>query len=281
MDIDEKPIINYIFSCGFRCYSTSFLNSFNLRKMSSPFDWMIIDLETVFKIINSKFIDFFNDIVVVDTACKTTKINNIKNFNKVDKSYNLLIDKGVQYLKINYSNNKIFLNQNYTNNINTNNIYYLNNVCEFRHFDITKKTEYYKINNRCKRFKLILDKYENNTALFYITRIFNDKNNIREFILNTYELKKKYNINSYLIVIVYCSDNISKSYILNNENKCLFILKKCDTLNKQLKINEIENEHDLLNYDLIYGKEYEIMNKIYNFQIVELENLKNEIIGNN
>ena len=49
-----KPIINFIFSIGYRCYSPDFLNTFNLIKMSSPFDYLFIDFETSLKIINNK-----------------------------------------------------------------------------------------------------------------------------------------------------------------------------------------------------------------------------------
>ena len=44
-----KPIINFIFSIGYRCYSPEFLNNFKLRKMSSPFDYLFIDFETSLK----------------------------------------------------------------------------------------------------------------------------------------------------------------------------------------------------------------------------------------
>lgn len=50
-----KPIINFIFSIGYRCYSPDFLNNFKLRKMSSPFDYLFIDFETSLNIINNNF----------------------------------------------------------------------------------------------------------------------------------------------------------------------------------------------------------------------------------
>ena len=50
------PIINFIFSIGYRCYSVDFLNFFKLRKMASPFDYLYIDLESSLKIINNNFV---------------------------------------------------------------------------------------------------------------------------------------------------------------------------------------------------------------------------------
>ena len=58
-----KPIINFIFSIGYRCYSPDFLNKFKLRKMSSPFDYLFIDFETSLKIINNNFDDYLYDII--------------------------------------------------------------------------------------------------------------------------------------------------------------------------------------------------------------------------
>ena len=48
-------IINYIFTLGYRCYSTDFIEIHKLRKMSGPFDYLYIDFETSLKIINNNF----------------------------------------------------------------------------------------------------------------------------------------------------------------------------------------------------------------------------------
>ncbi len=50
-----KSSINYIFSIGYRCYSSDFLNIYKLRKISGPFDYLFIDFETALKIINNNF----------------------------------------------------------------------------------------------------------------------------------------------------------------------------------------------------------------------------------
>ena len=59
-----KPIINFIFSIGYRCYSTDLLETYKLRKMSSPFDYLFINFETSLKIINNNFEDFLYDIIL-------------------------------------------------------------------------------------------------------------------------------------------------------------------------------------------------------------------------
>lgn len=59
-----KNIINFIFSIGYRCDSVDFLKKFNLRKFSSPFDFLFIDFETSLKIINNNFDDFLHDIIL-------------------------------------------------------------------------------------------------------------------------------------------------------------------------------------------------------------------------
>ena len=97
-----KPIINFIFSIGFRCYSTEFLNDFQLRKMSSPFDYVFIDFETSLKIINNNFDNYLYDIELFYKK-NTTEINN--------KCYELLLENNIGYMAHNYS--VITFNQNY------------------------------------------------------------------------------------------------------------------------------------------------------------------------
>lgn len=55
----DKITINYIFSAGFRCYSPDTLKEFGLRPFSGPFDYLFIDIESVFTLINKKMSFFF------------------------------------------------------------------------------------------------------------------------------------------------------------------------------------------------------------------------------
>ena len=62
-----KPIINFIFSIGYRCYSSEFLNNFKLKKMSSPFDYLFIDFETSLK-------NWEKKVEIMEMAAKRSKV---------------------------------------------------------------------------------------------------------------------------------------------------------------------------------------------------------------
>ena len=186
------PIINFIFSIGYRCYSPGFLNNFKLRKMSSPFDYLFIDFETSLKIINNNFEDYLYDIIL---------------FNK---------------------NNK--------------------------HIELFYKKNTTKINN----------KYNETTTLFHITKIINCEN-IVDYMNNIVELKIKYSIKCFIIIIINC-DNIEDSEYYNEVDKCLFIIKKVENYETQYTKYQTDN-------NLNYEKEFNIISKYFTLNLID----KNDI----
>ena len=59
MDNDSRTYITNIFVIGFRCNADDFILKFlNIRKYSSPFSYMIIDIRTAFEFIDNKFINY-------------------------------------------------------------------------------------------------------------------------------------------------------------------------------------------------------------------------------
>ena len=79
--------INFIFSIGFRCYSPDFLYKYKLRKISGPFDYLFIDIETVFDNINNDFDKFLSDIVFIN---KNKKNQWVTDFDDVSKSLKII-----------------------------------------------------------------------------------------------------------------------------------------------------------------------------------------------
>ena len=74
----------------------------------------------------------------------------------------------------NYNHVNLLFNQNYLDTSNLNeNLYIWNSICSFHHHNILDNNIYNSIQQRCKRFNNILDKYNETTALFYITKIVN------------------------------------------------------------------------------------------------------------
>lgn len=53
--------INNIFAIGFRCNTDNFLSSFlKIRRYSSPFSYMVIDIKTALNFIDNRFLNFTN-----------------------------------------------------------------------------------------------------------------------------------------------------------------------------------------------------------------------------
>jgi hypothetical protein len=53
--------INNIFSIGFRCNTDEFLSNFlKIRRYSSPFSYMVIDIKTALNFIDNKFLNYTN-----------------------------------------------------------------------------------------------------------------------------------------------------------------------------------------------------------------------------
>jgi Putative papain-like cysteine peptidase (DUF1796) len=262
-----KILINYIFGCGHRCYSADFLIKYGLRKFSGPFDYMFIDFETSFKVMHNNFNDFLNDIVLFNKQNNITRLLNSKNTNSIDsKIVNLMKEDMIGYMRYNYKNKNLLINQNYLRETQLcGNLYHWEKICIFNHHDLEDTDVYSKIKTRCEQFKYITNTFTLTTALFYITKVVNTTNMV-EYINRILVLKKTYNINNYIIMII-CSDNIDETHCFINN--CLFIIKKVEPYLAQHHKYEYDNDLNDINYD----NEINIIRNYFDFDIKE----KNEI----
>ena len=70
--------IRNIFSIGYRCNSDEFLTTFlNIRKYSSPFSYMVIDIKTALDFIDTEFVNYTNKEYILPGK-NTYKFNNNK-----------------------------------------------------------------------------------------------------------------------------------------------------------------------------------------------------------
>lgn len=252
--------INYVFSIGHRCNCTNFIKKNNLRKISGPFDNMFIDLETCFDNIKNNFLNFLSNMLLINKNENklvkyyfdtTTNIDNTINnkINKLDK-----LNK-ITYMKDNYNGKNLLVNTNYIDNIYRN-LYYWNKICVFLHHELNNENTYNIIKRRCKRFKKIYELYNNKTLLIHITKII-EINNIKNYINDVFVLKKKYNINCYLIIIV-CSSMLTEDIIF--ENNILFIIKHVESYDYQFNNYKTDNNYD-------FDEEYKTIKKYFEFNL--------------
>jgi len=276
--MENKLIINFIFSLGYRCNAAEFLIKYNLRKMSGPFDFMFIDFDSACKIINNNFNNFLTDIVLLNISNKNIKLLYNNNVNDINLELYELIDKNIQFEELLYNNIDIYINQNYIENIDTD-IYNWKKFCIFRHHDLSNKIEYDKIKYRIENFKNItlkklsetgrssnckellelsdtrqLQMIPNNTCLLHITKIINctDINSYTNEFIN---IKNRNNLYFYFIIIICCNNLENNSFFRSN---ILFIIKKIDS--------SIHNNDELLNFD----DEYNIILNYFNINFIEV-----------
>ena len=253
--------INFIYSIGFRCYSNSFLKNFNIKPISGPFDSIFIDIETVFENINNNFDIFLSDIVIIN---KNKKQQNIYYSNKEisKKITNFTENKNIGYMRDNYNDKDLIINNNFIN-YTPSNLYYWDRICLFLHHNITNKQIYDQINKRVNIFKNIYKNRNNDLCLFYITKII-EEDNFENYKMVINNLKNKYNINCYIIIIV-CSEKWNNDYTF--ENNILYIIKKVKNYNYQYNNYGTDN-------NLNYEKKNKIINKIFSLELMNYEQIK-------
>jgi hypothetical protein len=242
----EKHTINCIFSIGADSNSGNFLTTFNLRKLKSPLDFIYVDFETALRLISEKFENYLSDIVLFNKNAKRVELFYVKNTNKInDKFYSLLKNTNICHMKTNHNKNNLLFNQNYLDESNDENFANWESMCIFYNNDILNETIYNSMKGTIKTFNTTFDKYNETTCLFFITKLINNYHNYIDKLIH---IKKKYNIHCFMIIIINC-DNINDHYIYDEENKCLFIIKK------------IETKWHTINYE----NEYNIILKYFNF----------------
>lgn len=245
--------ITHIFSIGYRCTSAKFLQKYNLRKISGPFDYMFIDIETCFQNINNNFDDYFNDILHFNLKSQINK--NLYQKNKLNNICNDLLNySNIFYMSHNYNDKNIYINLNFMDNV-INNLYDWNKICVYIHHDINDEEIYNNLIKRSMRFMDIYNNKKSNVCLFHITKIM-ENITFEEYKKYIFDLKLKYKISAY-IIIIFCSPLINEINLF--ENNILFISKTVPNYNFQIK-NQLGTDN---NYD--YEKEKNIIFNYFNF----------------
>lgn len=222
----EKIEIDTIFSAGFRCHSPDLLKSFGLRKKSGPFDYMFIDLQTLFEVIGTGFEDFCSDIVVFNRD-KRTCDSYYRKHNYSTDLFTELYDNPIVYMRENLSANNFVINQNYLDTAHSNNLYDWPKICIFAHHDITKKYVYDTFMRRIDRFKAANPK---RTCLLYISKILTITN-LEEHMDSMIQMKKDKGVSMYLIAIL-CCDRLESS--IHFKDNVLFIVRNVGSYDAQL-----------------------------------------------
>lgn len=254
--------IEYITSVGFRCYAPDLLKDHGLRKFSGPFDYIYIDLETCLESISTRFEKYLKDIVCIHKNDNHISKHYYEN-EKIDKRLeDLMKESTIGYMPHVYNGNKLMINENFLGKV-TNNFYNWDRILVFHHQNVLDKTVHDTLKKRCDRLLKMYESYDK-LALLHVTRIIED-DNLTEFKKKIKYMMEKYDIKCYLIVII-CSDKLIENHQM--EGNILYIIKKVAKYEKQ------ENTYPGTDNNLNYEREYKIMCKYFEFDLMDLQHFQ-------
>jgi hypothetical protein len=261
----EKPSIKFIFPCGFRCCATEVLKVAGLRKMSGPFDYILVDLETAFKLITTNFDKYIDDTVEYKKSCGLIKSCYPKYIEGIDKRFLDFVNGPVSYMKNTRENEHYFYNQNFMDESLSDDLYEWKSICVFCHHNLWGSNVRSTLIRHCERFSKIWQEHLSSTLLFHVTKIIT---NIDDCIKNILELKNKYCIESHFVVVV-CYDSTLGLF----DKKCdfidsvLFIYKPVESYD----IQRINFGDDNWRYD--YTEEIDCMKEYFTLDLVEKDSV--------
>jgi hypothetical protein len=234
---------------------------------------MYVDFESALQIISNRFSDFCNDIVLMDNQNKTLQLIYKKNTTVPDEEYSILLKKNMIYMNDDFSWTTLRINQTYTKPFDVSgepldNIYLWPRICIHHHHNLQDGNVLNGMKKRCDRFLKVMDNWQQDCTLFYITQILHG-GDIQDEILRLINMKNKYARNEWLIYIMCCDDQEDEDYFLD---RCLFIIKKVPSYQDQFLEKGTDNHVKYLNYD----RENELIRQYFDMDLLEKNVIGNE-----
>lgn len=242
--------INYVLPIGRRCNCSDFVRKNNLSRFASPMDYMFISIDVAIKVINNKFEDFLNDIVIKEMLLFPKNTTDVKK--DFFDEYNYLIP---YYFCISYDGYNIYINQNYLPSDINPHIYEWERLCVFIHHDLECKDLYNTIKRRCDTMNKCLE--NDKTLLLYMTSIVRDPEFEKQRILDLC-IDFKYN----LFVVIFTCTNYKLGYEI--KNNIHFYSMLVPTYDEQLHTNG-DNNFGTFNNKEIMDK----LNEVFNFKLLD------------
>ena len=139
--------INNIFAIGFRCNTDDFLSKFlKIRRYSSPFSYMVIDIKTALNFIDNNFLNYTNKDFIL--------------FGKNTYKFN----KSIWYCNI-YIHKYSIITNDYVDILD------MDKVCIWNHHNLYDENIINSLNRRSLHLLECLNKKPDTTLLFYIEKI--------------------------------------------------------------------------------------------------------------
>lgn len=251
--------IKYVFTIGFNCNAGRFVQDHGLRQMSSPFDWMLIDLESSLKIINNNFVDYLHDMIHFKQDTSILEVVRNKNHSEVPQNIKDIYKTKATYMSFSWYDHNIFMNKNYipTGDLSSN-FYDWHHQCTFIHHDLLNDHYVNTLQNRVNRFKHIYETDASSVLLVYTTKIETIINK-DDYIQRLLDLIKINNIKAFVTVICY-TDNLDDTHTFIDN--LLVIFKKVKAYKVQYDMRITDNS------TLNLTPQFEIIKQYFTFNLV-------------
>lgn len=241
--------INYIFTLGRRCNSTQFLNHYNMRRYSSPFDWLIVDFETSIVNIKTKFKIFLNDLLIYNKTGPKDLLNSDSGV--IDPLFKKLDELDVRYMTLNWNEAGSCFNQNFLPTNLTGNVYEWDRVCLFRHLTMKTHVDLLdKLRSRIDKFNSIFEGNHDKVLLFYISEIIN-KCDIEKREQEFVNIVKKYEMTNPFFIVLTVGEAVDLH--LDRIDNVWFCIFQVPPYEKQILHSGNENCLEVVNYDEVYS----------------------------
>ena len=237
--MNNKKIINNIFSIGYRCNTDIFIDKYlKIRKYSSPFSYMVIDLDTSLFFIDNNFNNFITIDYLMSGGTTMKEGKNLFTFNKIPwRCIHIHKKSNISLYDI---NNKCL------------EILKIDRICAWNHHELWDNNTRNSIKRRINHF---LNVKNETTLLLYIAKI--QKYNKDTFYFNT-NIFDKYNYKFLLLIPLL--DLNSEPIIYCNTEKVTIILFKSNLDGWSVSAEGYDNQSDWENLT-------KIINTLYDFKI--------------
>jgi hypothetical protein len=232
--------INNIFAIGFRCNTDEFLITYlKIRKYSSPFSHMVIDIKTALAFIDNKFENYTNKDFI-EPGKNTYKFN-----------------------KHNWRCNNIHKHSIITNDYVD--ILDMDTVCIWNHHDLYDQNVINSINRRSLHLLDCLSKKSETTLLFYIEKIQKYEGNCTCYFDKS--ILDKYNCN--FLILIPLLDFNSDPFIFYDNSQIRIIY-----FNSNLEIWATDTNCHVEEWNKLQI----LINKLYNFDIENRNDIISKIL---
>lgn len=264
----ENTKIHYIFGIGRRCNVTRFLRVSRFTKFASPFDWLICDFETALDCLKNNFSLFLTNIVNYQKESHFSSCNT--STPEIHQELKETFDKSdLCYMKHDYNKLLLRINTNYLPKTISNDFYQWDRILMYPHHNPGDKNDKDKFIRRIERLQELLKNHLDNTLLFYMDKIVEEKDEITR----TKTIEEIYDLYNVPAKICYIMCVVTKQpFRYKKYKKLTFIYFPVNDYETQLKTFRA-TDNNIIDKTLDWERLYISIRTLYDIDVEDVEDV--------